>query len=233
MHVCYREMADNPFAVPRERQEERYEPFPSIPRIPMWVWRRLPRAGKVVVALLPFVIVALVLALAPGIDETKDRRAEAEAQRLESARAEREAEIRREQRVRFATGAPATDVPGRGRLLDAAAVSVGADARERVAAGELRGPIRRVECEPYPRSVGGRGAHRSLESRYGRYACLAITAEFGGNQLSEASVIGHPYRLRIDFETGRYGYCKVVGRPAEGSLSGRPVVAVARACGGS
>ena len=69
------------------------------------------------------------------------------------------------------------------------------------AAGELRGPIRRVECEPYPRSVGGRGAHRSLESRYGRYACLAITTEFGGNQSSEASVIGHPYRLRIDFET--------------------------------
>ena len=177
--------------------------------------------------------VTLVLALAPGIDESKDRRAQAEEQRLARLRAERETRIRREQRPRFATGPPATDVPARGRLLGAATISVGADARERVAAGELRGPIERVECEPYPRSVGGRGADRSLENRYGRYACLAITAEFGGNELSEASVIGHPYRLRIDFETGRYGYCKVVGRPGEGLLSGRSVVALARACGGS
>ena len=151
-------MADNPFAVPRERQEKRYEPFPSIPRIPVWVWRRLPRAGKVVVALLPFVIVALVLALAPGIDETKDRRAQAEAQRLESARAEREAEIRREQRARFATGAPATDVAGRGGLLGTAALSVGADARERVGAGELRGPIRRVESASPTRGRSAAGA---------------------------------------------------------------------------
>lgn len=225
-------MVENPFAMPSDPQEERYEPLPSLVDLPVWVWRRLPRAGKVAVALLPFVVVGLVMALAPGIDETKDRRAEAEERRLERARVEREAQIRREQRPRLATAAPATDVPGRGRLVDAAAVSVGADARARVAAGELSGPIRRVECEPYPRSVGGRGADRSLASRYGRYACIAITAEFGGNELSEASVIGHPYRVRIDFETGRYGYCKIVGRPGEGSLSAR-VVAVPRACGGS
>jgi len=226
-------MPDNPFAAPRERQDESYDPLPPLVDLPAWVWRKLPRAGKVGLALLPLVVVGLIMALAPGINETKDRNARAEQQQQARVRAQHEARVRREQQPRFAAGAPAADLAERGRLLDDAAASVGADARERAASGELRRPVKRVECEPYPRTVAGKGAHQSLESRYGRYSCLAITAQFGGNELSEASDIGYPYRVRIDFETGRYGFCKVVGRPGEGLLSGRAAIPLARGCGGS
>ena len=68
------------------------------------------------------------------------------------------------------------------------------------------------------------------------HAVATFLMEHGGN-IRESQQFGDQehgrFFMRIDFETGRYGYCKVVGRPGEGSLSGHPVVAVARACGGS
>jgi hypothetical protein len=45
-------------------------------------------------------------------------------------------------------------------------------------------------------------------------------------------VVGHPYRTRIDFRTGRYAFCKVRGRPGELAVRVRPRVAIPRACGG-
>jgi hypothetical protein len=49
---------------------------------------------------------------------------------------------------------------------------------------------------------------------------------------SEAGRIGHPYRVRIDFDSGRYAFCKIAGRPGEGSLKARQAVTVPRVCGG-
>jgi hypothetical protein len=212
----------------------RYEAMPGLTGLPSWVWRRLPRPAKIGVALLPLVVVGLVLALGPGIDEGKDKRASAEAERLAQARAERVERLRREQRPKFGAGEPAVaSVAGRSQLLDRAAALVLADARARVEAGALDGPIRRVECEPYPRTVEGRGAHEDTSRRFGRYACLAVTSEFAASEVNEAGAIGHPYRLRIDFESGRYAFCKVSGRAGEGSIGKAPFVPVPPACGGA
>ena len=214
-------------------QTDRYEPLPSLADMPGWVWRRLPPAGKFALALILVVIVAVGVALAPGIEKSKDERARSEEQRSARARAARLKQIRAEQRPRFASGLPAPgDVAGRQRLLDQAAKAVRADARARVAAHALKGPIQRVECEPFPRSVSRLGAHQTLARRYGRYACLAVTAEFGQSEVSEAGTIGHPYRLRIDFRTGRYAFCKVTGRAGELAISATSTVGVPRACGG-
>lgn len=215
------------------RHDDRYEPLPGVVGLPGWVWRRLPRAGKVCVALSPLVVIALVLALAPGIDRSKDKRAQTQSERLARQRAERNALLRAEQRPRFGRGAAAgTDVARRTTLLGEARAAVQADALRRVAAGSLDGPIRRVACEPYPRSREGRGAHLDPASDSGRYACLAITAEVPAGERAEASAIGHPYRLRIDFTSGRYALCKVSGRAGEGSIGAEPQVTVPRACGG-
>jgi hypothetical protein len=211
----------------------RYEALPGLTGLPGWIWRRLPRPAKVGVALLPLVVVGLVLALGPGIDEGKEKRASAEAERLAQARAERIERLRREQRPRFGAGEPAVaSLAGRRELLDGTAAAVLADARARVDAGTLDGPIRRVECEPYPRTVGGRGAHENTSRRVGRYACLAVTSEIPASEVNEAGTIGHPYRMRIDFETGGYAFCKVSGRAGEGSIGTGPLVPVPRACGG-
>jgi hypothetical protein len=213
---------------------DRYEPLPGLTRLPSWIWRRLPPAGKVGVALLPVVAIALGLALGPGIERGKEERASAEAERLAQARAERVERLRREQQPRFARGEPAAaSLTARRRLLADAAAAVRGDARARVEAGTLSGPIRRVECEPYPRSVTGRGAHEDLSRPVGRYACLAVIAEFGATAQQGAGAIGHPYRVRIDFDTGRYAFCKVAGRPGEGSIGQAPLVPVPAACGGS
>lgn len=219
---------------------ERYEPLPSIPQLPRYVWRKLPTAGRVVVALIPVAAIALVILLGPGISRDKEERAQAEQERLEQARAERIDRLRAEQRPRFASGpapiegaAPDERLLVRGRAVDAAADAVGRDARKRVRAGQLDGPIRRVVCEPFPRTVDGRGAHEDLDSATGRYSCLAVTAVAPGSESQEGSLIGHPYRVLIDFESGRIGYCKISGRAGEGSIGQAPVVPVPKACGGN
>ncbi len=220
---------------------DRYEPLPGIVDLPAWIWRRLNGPGKVALVLLPIVLIAVGLALRPGIEESKQERARSEEQRIERERAAREARLREQQQPRFASAAPAPNsVPGRERLVEAAGASVLADARKRAAAGEFDGPIRDVACEEYPRTVSGRGADQDLSKPAGNYSCIAVTARFSGSQggdqeayaQSEAGVIGHPYRVRIDFESGRYALCRVAGRPGEGSLQARQAVTVPRVCGG-
>jgi hypothetical protein len=207
--------------------------MPGIIDLPAWLWRRAPRAAKVggVLALVALAGVALVIG--PDIRESKRERERAEQQERLRARAAREARIRREQRPRFVNGPAATSgVAARRRLLDAAGASVLADARRRVARGQLTGPIQGVECEPFPRNVAGIGAHDSTDERFGRYYCLAVTAEFKETEQTTGGVIGHPYRMRIDFDSGRYAFCKIAGRPAEGQLKRRLGVTVPPVCGG-
>jgi hypothetical protein len=220
---------------------DRYEPVPGIIDFPAWIWRRLPGPGKVAVILLPIVLIVVGIALRPGIEDSKQERARSEEQRIERERAAREAALREQQQPRFASGPAApNNVVGRERLVTAAGASVLVDARRRAAAGELDGPVRDVTCEPFPRSVSGRGADQDLSKRAGSYSCLAVTARFGGSQggereayaQSEAGAIGHPYRVRIDFSSGRYAFCRVAGRAGEGGLQASQAVTVPRVCGG-
>lgn len=117
----------------------------------------------------------------------------------------------------------APTLAARAALIDDVAAAIASDARARVRRGELDGHIRRVECEPYPRTVDGLGADRDLARRRGRYSCLAITSEFTGG------VIGHQYRVLADFKTGRYAYCKVAGQPGP---SRDQLATTPRVCGG-
>jgi hypothetical protein len=228
------DVGQNASSVPTQnRQPDRYEPLPGIIDLPAWLWRRMPAAAKLglVAALVALVVVALLIG--PGIRQSKSERARAEQQQRLRARAAREAQIRREQRPRFADGPAATSgVAARRRLLDVASASVLADARRRVAAGQLSGPIRSIDCEPFPRNVAGIGAEDSTDQRFGRYACLAVTAEFKKSESNSGGLLGHPYRMRIDFDTGRYAFCKIAGRPGEGQLKRRIGVTVPPVCGG-
>jgi hypothetical protein len=224
---------EHPDRPERQGRPDRYESLPGLVGLPAWVWRRLPRPAKAAVAASPLVVVALILLLGPGIDRTKDERERAEAQRLEQISERRAARQREEQRPRRRRGTAAgADLSARAALVDEVAAAIAADARRRVSAGALEGPIRRVACEPYPRSVAQTGAHTDPARRFGRYACLAVTQDVPPAERTEAAAIGHPYRVRIDFESGRYGFCKVAGRPGEGSLGTTRAVAVPRACGG-
>jgi hypothetical protein len=217
----------------RRGAPDRHEPLPGVAGLPGWIWRKLPPAGRVALALLPVVGIALALLLAPGIDKSKDERAQAERERLAQLRAERIERLKAEQRPRFRRGAPAgEDLARRTALAAAIPAAIQEDARRRVAAGALDGPIRSVQCEPYPRSATGDPAHRDPSLSTGRYSCLAVTQTVAAGERNEAATIGHPYRAKVNFDTGRYAFCKVSGRPGEGSLGQQEFVPVPAVCGG-
>jgi hypothetical protein len=219
-----------------DREErDRYEALPGIGQLPAWIWRRLPPAGRVGLALLPVAVVGLVLLLGPGIDESKEERSRAEAERLARIQDERTARIRAEQRPRFGRSTPAgTSLPKRAALVNGLPAAVEEDARARVAAGDLDGPIHSVQCEPYPRTADrASGAHLDPSKQTGRYSCLAVTREVQATELNESAAIGHPYRVLVNFDTGRYALCKVSGRAGEGAIGTQAIVAVPTACGGT
>ena len=218
----------------QNKQPERYEPMPGFLDLPGWLWRRMPPVAKggLVLALVSLIAVALIIG--PGIRETKKEREKAEQAERLRARNALEARIRREQRPRFVNGPAATSSVAARRILVAdASASVLADARRRVKAGTMNGPIEDVDCEPFPRNLAGIGAEDSTDLRYGRYQCIAVTAKFEKNEATAGGLLGHPYRVRVDFDTGRYGFCKIAGRPGEGSLKRRIGVTVPVECGGA
>ena len=218
----------------QNKEPERYEPMPGLLDLPGWLWRRMPSVAKGALVAAFVSLIAVALIIGPDIRESKSEREKAEQQQRERARQANEARLRREQRPRFVNGPAATSgVPARRRLVDAASASVLVDARRRVAAGELRGPIQGVDCEPFPRNVAGIGADDSTELRYGRYACIAVTARFEETENTSGGLLGQAYRLRIDFDTGRYAFCKIAGRPGEGQLKRHLGVTTPVECGGN
>jgi len=223
---------------PDRRNAERYEPLPGIAELPGWLWRRTGPRLRIAIGLALLAAVVLALALAPSIRESNRERAQSERrERLEQReRLIRELEV--EQRPRFRrsgsvapAGAGAQErLAARAGLMNELSAAILVDARRRVRRGRLDGPIRRVDCERFPRTVDGVGAHQDLLLRRGRYSCIAVRAEFGRTEASVAGTIGHRYRALVDFETGRYAYCKISGQagPARQQLATVP-----RACGGS
>jgi hypothetical protein len=209
----------------------RYEPLPGLAELPAWVWRRAGRSLRIAGAVVLLAAIAGAVALAPALRESeRERTAAAQRERAER-RAQLVRQLEAEQRPRRgrsgsiapAAASPPRRLAARATLLGDLATAIEVDARARVRRGELDGRIRRVECGPYPRTVDGSGAERDLARRRGRYSCLAITSEFTGG------VIGHQYRALVDFETGRYAYCKITGQSGP---SRDQLVTTPRACGG-
>ena len=213
--------------------DDRYEPLPGLAQLPAYVWRRLPRAARIGLVGLAVGAIALAVALAPGIQRSKDERARADAAEAARLKKEHLERVRRAQRPRFARGKPAgTNVAERQALVASAVDSIQADASARAAAGEFNGPIKRVECGPYAPGEDAVPADQVPSRRTGRYSCLAVTSDIPATAGNRKGMLGHPYVARIDFASGRYAFCKVQARPGELAVEGPSAVALPRACGG-
>jgi hypothetical protein len=219
------------------RETERYEPMPSVAELPAWLWRRVGRGGRLAALGAVIAVLAAAAALVPAILESKEETAERDRRERAEHRAELVRRLETEQRPRFRrsaavapAGATADErLDARGALMDELTAEILADARVRARRGELDGPIRRVECEPFPRTATGVGAHEDLSRDRGRYACVAVTAEFGSGEAGATGVIGHQYRTEVDFPSGRYAFCKVSGQAGP---SREQLVTTPKACGG-
>jgi hypothetical protein len=210
---------------------DRYEPLPSLPEIPGWLWRRTGRAARIAIAIAVVAVIAAVVVLLPRVGDSRREADARAAQERTKQRAQLKQALEAEQRPILRSGAPAPASEGRAaqlaaraRLLGAIEAAIAEDARARVRRGALKGPIRRVECERFPRQSGAIGADRDLSRARGRYSCVAVTAEFQGG------VLGHQYRVAADFRTGRYGFCKITGRAGP---EREQIVTIPASCGGN
>jgi hypothetical protein len=222
--------------------QDRYEPLPGLLEIPGFLVRKIPPRARRPAAfaaafLLAAAVVALVLSI-PAITESKDERAAREARIERERKAQRAAELQAELRLREGRGPAARGLTGaraiatRQALVEQLAVDVEADAVSRVRSGEFNQSVNRVECERFPRGARGEDPALELGSPTGRYSCLAITAVAPRIETNESSSIGYPYRALVDFDSGRFSYCKISGKPGEGSLTREFPVRVPPECGG-
>jgi hypothetical protein len=221
---------------------DRYEPLPGLLELPGFLIRKLgPRGRRILGAVAALLLLALAAGIVfglPAVNDTKAERAAAERQARERAQAAEAARLEAEQRLVRGSGTPSAGLAGaeaieaRRALAAELAAAVETDARARVQSGELDQGIVRAECERYPRGARGEDPATNLASSMGRYSCLAVTADAPRLETQHASSLGYPYRALVDFPSGRFTYCKVSGRPGEGSLRTDIPVKVPAACGG-
>jgi hypothetical protein len=204
------------------RAEERRRPLPNLFRLPGQLWRLLPVWGKVAVGLLLAALAALAAVLVPpALENAGENRAN--QRRAAAANLE---EIRRrlveEQRPRRATLAlPANVVAA--EVARRVAVHVAADARNRVSAGTLEGPIERTSCRP---------VRRTQEAGSLVLTCLAEQFRETGAYLGRDVVSGYRFRARVIYATGAVAWCKENPRPLHPDQEEFVVVDLSRSCTG-
>jgi hypothetical protein len=212
---------------------------PGLLELPAHLWRQLgPRGRKIAAVALVLVAgggIAAAVAVSPSISESKREREAAERAERQRIKEERLARLRAEVKPRTA-GAPELAGGGvrqRRALVQSLEAAVLEDARKRHAAGEIRIPVRSAACEEFPRRAEGPPPEDRPKEKTGRYECLGITSRIPREDIDRDGLIGYPFRAKANFGTGDYAWCKISGRPGEGSLEGQPEVRVPRVCGGS
>ena len=223
---------EDPWSGAREAQREevraiwagRGAPAPREPR--RTPWRRIALVAAGVLALAAVVAFAFVPALREDADDFARREA-AEQRRLEAA--ERARLLREGVPVR--EGGPArrageAPLAHRARLVAAGEAAITADARRRVAAGEMRGPVAGTRCRTFPFTETRAGQEADASVARNRYQCIAYSRRFALPELEgerRTGIIGQPYWLVVDYRSARMTFCKISPKAGEG---GRVLVEV-------
>lgn len=223
-------------------QPDRFEPLPSPLGLPAFLWRKLSPTGRRAVGALGAMtllgLIAVAVLVLPDARSGRDERLAAEAAKRRTDRAERLAQIAREGRPLRGRGAPAARLTGEQALRARRSLVAGlegailADAQERAGRGELRGTYRSASCFAFPRRLGRPAPAEDLASRIARLECVAVSSRVPTSERTTGSLIGQPFRARVDFDRGRFTWCKFVQRPGELSIERDPAPAIPRACGG-
>jgi hypothetical protein len=201
--------------------EDRYEPLPSVLKLPGFLIAKLSPRGRrlfwIGTAIALVGLAALAAVMVPRIIENKrdqDRR-----DRAADARAlvERRLELRREQRPHLGRA----ETSGAAALEGSLQRAIVADVALRLREGTVHNAAKRADCTRLG-TIGSRIA----------FSCTAVTSDIPGGDVSRGGVVGYPYRALGDPGTRRFTFCKVSGQPGEGSNTGRALVPIPAACGG-
>ena len=190
----------------------------------------LARAGlgaRIGAAAVVLAAIAVAVALAPALREVLARATTVATRERAEHRAELVRRLEAEQRPR--TGRSGAARPPAPPAAPAALDGRGgcSDHRRRPRPGAPRralGPIRRVDCEAFPRSLDARRRRRGP-----RPPPRPLLMPRGHGRVHAEAAIGHQYRALVDFESGRYTYCKVTGQSGP---TREQLVTTPRACGG-
>ncbi len=167
-------------------------------------------------------LVALGVALRPGIQETKQERATRLAREQAARASKQRALLIRQQRPvkgRMAgyEALPASAPDSERRTARRALVlelesAITADALARIKRKEMDGKVSFTECGPLVRTA--EPDDTVLTKKLGRYDCVAVSSDvrrFGRT----VALFGHPYVGTVDFETGTFVLCKDNKVPGE------------------
>ncbi|MBA2513172.1 MAG: hypothetical protein H0V26_02425 [Solirubrobacterales bacterium] len=229
--------------MPASPPPDRYEPLPGLLGLPAHLWRKLSARGRratIVLGLLVALLGAIgIVFVAPDARRTERERTARQDAAIRAAAFARRERLNGEARPRRSRGPSGVGLRGaaqfkaRRTLFASVEASILADARARTRTGELRGgPYRTSACFTYPKGLDQRPPPEDLGLGIARLECLAVSTVLPGDDGARGSLVGQPYRARVNFASGRYAWCKIVQRPGEGSI-GRPApVRISRACGG-
>ena len=203
---------------------DRYDPLPSFAALPAYLLGARSRRALVRVSL----AIAAVAAIAIGAFAwSSARQAEQDREAEAALRAGRARALAVEQAPRSASRpAVAGATPAvAGAALEAA---VGRDARGRVRAGALAGPVEQTTCTLIER--GPAAPTRAAAS----YSCLAelTRAQLSERYGSKTLVSGHRFRARADLAAGTLTWCKENPRPLHPDTEEFVTVPLSRACTG-
>ena len=165
-------------------------------------------------------VIVLGVGAALIVPAVQRRKNEADARARAESRAAFAAERRRlalDQRLHSAT-APGS--PGALRALPAAQLtarlrsdleaSITADARARVRAHTLQGPILRTDCTAAAGAAG---------PPLGKYTCVAVNNRIVRGTGAAAGSLGYPFWAIVDYRRLRYRWCKLNPQAGEGSAT--------------
>jgi hypothetical protein len=171
------------------------------------------RAKLLALAGLALAAVILATLVIPAIDGSKSRTATRERLAHEAFVRHERARLIAEQAAHHGRSpraarlhAAGDDAAARAALRASALADVDRDARSRVAAGKLDGPILDVSCD-YDAHDAGPRVHLD---------CLAVTARLVAGKANTTRA-GHPFLVAGSVRDGRYAWCKENAPPGEGA----------------
>ncbi|WP_372789272.1 hypothetical protein [Paraconexibacter sp.] len=116
---------------------------------------------------------------------------------------------------------PSVQRTARARLVGAVEAAITADARARVRAGEIDGPILGTECGPIARRPDAVPDDRDLTRTVGRYDCVAVRRDVAQDGRSVGR-LGYPFVAALDFRRFTFVHCR--NTPPQGERGSTLVV---------